>query len=278
MANKSYNRIYLRKHFASNIYVSNDGRHAERDIHSKSAGQDTVLVYNIYKEECGRAFIHDKYKGTFYLDELVLTCFRGLPPQDGKKYFPHHRDGDFKNSTIANLEWREETPETAHTYERLSREAWYKNRKIKAYRNGTVKQNGSPLHFVDYIYDSDVDWTFHYTAPWVRYVEKNRYGRMDTLRKDVTEIFEDSGFIQGDRSRLQNPVVLHKNNDYMDFNSDNLEWVEATDPRYVEFKRVSHEMKMKKDHDSNYRVSPASWDTLYGGDEPYRDWTDRERR
>lgn len=84
MANKSYNRIYLRKHFASNIYVSNDGRHAERDIHSKSAGQDTVLVYNIYKEECGRAFIHDKYKGTFYLDELVLTCFRGLPPQDGK--------------------------------------------------------------------------------------------------------------------------------------------------------------------------------------------------
>jgi len=277
MATKHYNRKYLRKHFASNIYVSSDGKHAERDIHVKSTGLDTVLVYDIHREESGRAFIHDSYKGSFYLDELVLTCFRGLPPKDGKKHYPHHKDGRMVNSGITNLEWREETPETVAAYGKMNREAWYKDRKIKAFKDGTVKQNGSPLPFVDCIYDRDLDWTFHKTEPWIRYEEKNRYGRMETHRKDAAEIFEDFGLVPGDKAKLQSPVVLHKNNDYMDFRSDNLEWVEATDPRYIEFRRVSHDMKMKKDHDSNCWVSPASWDTLYHGDEPYQDWTDRKR-
>lgn len=274
---KYYNRQFLRKHFATNIYVSNDGKHAERDIQIKATGKDTVLIYDVFKEDTGRAFIVDKYKGTCYMDELVLTCFRGQPPRNGKKYYPFHKDGDWANSNIANLEWREETAATIAEYRKLEKMAWYKKRKIVAYKNGTVKQNGSSLHFVDYIYDPDLDWHFHKIEPWIRYEVKNRFGRTERHDKDVAEIFEDFGFIHGDKSQFANPVVLHKNNDYKDFTSDNLEWVDASDSRYKEFCRVCHDAKMKKDHDSNCWVSELSWNTLYGPDEPYQNWSDRKR-
>ncbi len=277
MANKQYSRKDLRKHYDTNIYVSNDGRHAERDIQIRSTGKDSVLIYEIYHEESGRTFIHDKYKGSFFIDDLVLTCYFGRPPQDGKKYYPHHKDGKMYNSHIANLEWREETAASIAQYQQLEKECWYKNRKIKAFKDGTIKQAGKTLHFADSLYDRDLDWTFHYTEPKVHYEEKNRYGRMERRDKDVAEIFEDFGFIQGDKSELSNPAILHINNDYMDFASDNLEWVETKDPRYEEFKRVSHEKKMEKDHEANYWVSPGSWNVLYRGNEPYQDWADKKR-
>ena len=165
MANKYYNRKYLRKHFATNIYVSNDGLHAERDIKHKATGKDDVLVYEIHREECGRAYIQDYFKGKLYLDILVITSYRGREPQDGKTYYPYHKDGDMKNSAISNLEWREETQATIAAYEKLEREAWYKNRKIVANKKGVIKQRTHDLPFIHSTYDSDLDWTCHkYTS------------------------------------------------------------------------------------------------------------------
>lgn len=36
----------------------------------------------------------------------------------------------------------------------------------------------------------------------------------------------EAEFVNGDKSLLKNPKVLHKDNDYLNFNEENLEWVE----------------------------------------------------
>lgn len=272
MAKKFYNRKYLRKHFATNIFVSNDGKYAERD---KATGNGGVFVYDVQKDECGRAYIRDRYKGLLYLDTLVLTCFRGLPPMDGKRYYPYHKDGDMGNSAISNLEWREETPDSIAEYKRLEQESWYRNRKIKATKKGVIKQGAHELPFIYHIYDSDLDWTFHKTESWVMYEEKNRWGKTQRHRISVNKVVEDFGLVKGDKTKFATPVILHHNNDYLDYRSENLEWCDASDQRYQDFVKIRHDAVMKKDHDVNYRLTQSEWDIVYNGAEPYQDWTDR---
>ena len=279
MANKYYNRKYLRKHFATNIYVSNDGQHAEKDIKRKATGKDDVLVYEIHREECGRAYIYDSYLNQrLYMDFLTLTCFRGQSPQDGKTYFPYHKEGNMSNSTISNLEWIEETPDTIAAYEKLEKEAWYKNRKIKSTKKGVIKQGTHDLPICHCIYDSDLDWTYHNSETWVIYEEKNRWGKMDRHRISADKVFVDFGFVNGDKSKFASPVILHLNNDYLDYCSENLEWCDALDQRYIDFQKIRHDAIMKKDHDCNYRLTPSEWDIVYRGTEPYQDWTDRPEK
>lgn len=272
MTKTHYNRKYLRRHFDTNIYVSNDGKHAERDITLKT-GEDSVMAYDIYHDECGRAWIHDKYKGNLFLDRLVLTCFRGREPQDGKVYYPHHKDGNMKNSHISNLEWREETPSIIEAYRKLEIEAWYKNRKIRVLKDGSITQKGSKLHFIDVIPDSDMGWIYHRPYHWVRYEDvKNIWGRNETKTRHVNEIFEELGLINGDKTKFSHPVILHLNNDYEDYNTGNLEWCDSSDPRYIEFDRVRHDAVMEKDRKSNHPVNERDWNTIYNGEEAYQDW------
>ncbi|MBD5427049.1 MAG: hypothetical protein HDR38_05810 [Treponema sp.] len=275
MANKYYNRKYLRKYFATGIYVSSDGEYAEKDIKLKT-GENKVLKYNICKDECGRAYIYDSYlTQRLYLDFLTLTCFRCQAPQDGKTYYPFHKDGDMRNSAISNLEWREETPETIAEYEKLEKESWYKNRKIRATRKGVIKQGAHDLPFIHYFYDSDLDWTYHMSQPWVMYDEKNRWGKTERHQISANKVFEDFGLVNGDKSKFTTPVILHLNNDYLDYRTENLEWCDASDQRYRKFVKIRNDAVMQKDHDCNYRLTPSEWDLIYQGKEPYQDWTDR---
>ncbi len=269
---KNYKREYLRKHYSTGIYVSNDGEYAER--YTKNG----LYKYPVYREECERAYIVDRYKGRLYLDVLVLSCFRGREPQDGRKYFPYHKDGDMGNSAISNLEWREETPDTIAAYETLGKEWWYKNRKINATKNGVIKQGTHDLPYIDYLYDSDLDWTYHKPEPWVMYEEKNRWGTTERHQISADKVFEDLGFVNGDKSKFASPVILHLNNDYLDYRSENLEWCDASDKKYIDFDKIRHDTIMKKDHDTNCRLDERSWDVIYQGREPYQDWTDRPEK
>lgn len=278
MKKKIYNRQYLRKHFATGVYISNDGEHAERDYFEKNTNNTKVHVYTIYRDESGRSYIKTVKDGKLYLDILVLTCYRGQEPKDGKTYFPFHKDGDMKNSYVSNLEWREETPESLAEQAIIEMKAWYKNRKITANKKGLIKQGSKNLPFVDYIYDSDLDWTYHYPHPWVRYEEKNRWGGYATQKIDADKVFEDLGLVNGDKSKFPHPVILHCNNDYMDYSFGNLEWCDASDQRYKDFDKIRHNMVMKKDHDVNYRLDERSWNVIYRGCEPYQDWTDRPEK
>lgn len=278
MKKKTYNRNFLKKHFATDIHVSNDGEHAERDYFDKDSKTTKVHIYKIYREECGRAYIKTMKYGRLYLDYLVKTCFGGREPQDGKTYYPHHKDGDMRNSASSNLEWREETPATIAALEKLEREAWYKNRKITTNKKGVIRQGTHDLPIQFARYDPDLDWTYHFENPWIRYEEMNRWGGTDRHEIDVDKVFEDLGLVKGDKSQFATPVILHINNDYLDYSAHNLEWCDSYDQRYLDFKKIRHDRVMQMDHDSNYRLTESEWDVVYHGREPFQDWTDRPEK
>lgn len=155
---------------------------------------------------------------------------------------------------------------------------WYKRNKVKVNKKGEITQNGQVLHQCDYLYDPDLDWTYHKTRPNVRIHYKNGWGGTDYKDVSVEEIMQDFGMIIGDPGNFQNPVVLYKNNDYLDTTPGNMEWCDASDQRYIDFQKVAHDRKMEKDHQSNCRLSEQSWKTIYGPDEPYQDWSDRPEK
>ena len=44
-----------------------------------------------------------------------------------------------------------------------------------------------------------------------------------------------AGYVDGNKLQFKNPVILHKDGDYMNCKSSNLEWCEKTDPRYIDY-------------------------------------------
>ena len=43
------------------------------------------------------------------------------------------------------------------------------------------------------------------------------------------------GYVNGDEANFQNPVILHRDNNFMNNASSNLEWVENCDQRYADY-------------------------------------------
>ena len=79
-------------------------------------------------------------------------------------------------------------------------------------------------------------------SPKVRYRRKNsRWGNYDNKSANIDDLMAKADFVDGDKSKMQRPRVLHKNMNYLDFHADNLEWVEESSPEYQEY------MKKKKE-------------------------------
>lgn len=289
-----YNRVYMRKHYKSDCYISNDGLHAERDYFDPKIGRNRVQKLTMWLDSAqDRLYILVSGKGKFYVDEMVLSCYRGTM-KDGKKYMVHHKDGDMRNSNLNNLEWMEETPENLQKRQAIitasiaasaikdaaakkqAKMNLYKRNKINVNKNAQITQDGQVVSLEDYFYDPDLDWTFHIVNTRVRlrfYIAK--WKRYEDDRINVDEIMEDFGKIAGNKADFAKPVVLYKNHDYLDTTPGNMEWCDESDQRYIDFKAEAHKRKMEKDHQSNYFLSEQSWKTIYGPNEPYQDWSDR---
>lgn len=293
---KRYYRKYLRKHFASDTFVSIDGLHIERDYTNPKTQQTKVQILDRWIDNTSdRLFVKVSGKGHFYVDEMVLSCYKGKM-KDGKKYLVHHKDGDMRNDNLSNLEWREETPDYLTARQKIiqasieasaikAEEAakkrlmdWYKRNKVKVNDKGEILQDGEVLHQCDYIYDSDMDWTYHNTSPHVRVRFKNAWGRGETKRIDVKKIMNDFGKIAGNPKDFQNPVVLYQNHDYLDTSPGNMLWCDASDQRYKDFLKEAHKQAMENDHQANHWLSELSWKAVYGEREPYQDWSDRPEK
>ena len=44
-----------------------------------------------------------------------------------------------------------------------------------------------------------------------------------------------AGYVNENKDRFEHPVILHRDNDWLNFDSDNLEWTDINDPRYKEY-------------------------------------------
>ena len=90
----------MREHYKSNCYVSNDGLHVERDYFDPKLLRKRVQELTTHLDAAeDRFYVLVSGKGKFYIDEMVLACYRGTM-KDGKKYLVHHIDGDMRNSEV----------------------------------------------------------------------------------------------------------------------------------------------------------------------------------
>lgn len=289
-----YSRKFMREHYKSNCYVSNDGLHVERDYFDPKLLRKRVQELTTYLDAAeDRFYVLVSGKGKFYIDEMVLACYRGTM-KDGKKYLVHHIDGDMRNSEVSNLEWREETPEYLQDRQKIiaasidtsalrvaaakkqAEMERYKSNNIEVNSKGQILQNGQVVSVRDYTSDDDMAWTYHNDHPHVRldfYIA--RYKRDVEEWKYVNDIMEDFGMIEGNKADFANPVVLYKNHDYLDTTPGNMVWCDESDQRYIDFQKAAHEVVMEKDHQCNCYLPEESWKSVYGPNEPYRDWSDR---
>lgn len=62
----------------------------------------------------------------------------------------------------------------------------------------------------------------------------------------------EADFVDGDKSTMQRPRVLHKNMNYLDYHADNLKWVEESSPEYQEYMERKKEDMDKLEKELNH--------------------------
>ena len=70
---------------------------------------------------------------------------------------------------------------------------------------------------------------------YIRYEVKNAYGKTERPLKFVEDAMAAAGYVDGNKLQFKNPVILHKDGDYMNCSSNNLEWCDACDPLYIDY-------------------------------------------
>ena len=203
--------------------------------------------YRIMKQNIG-SFIRNEYNNQILIAKAVITCFCPPCPNDGEKYMIGYRDGNKYNCNYRNLYWTEYHYRTTT----LPKVRVYMDREfVEVYSTGKIKVNGQELHPFDYLFDSDMDLFWATGDASVR-ISKNKF--------PVDDIMRYAGYIHGDDAVLKEPVILHRDGDYKNFSSDNLEWVEKTDQRYTDYREKTESLRQARTKELNKgRIVPDYW-------------------
>ena len=187
----------------------------------------------IHANADGSKFLNVKPKNV-PLDELVADAYNPMP-KDGKKYILIHKDGDLGNCQANNLEWKQ-----VRKYKPTATKRKLDNG-LEVKVDGTILDKKKALPIVKEIGDSDTDSMKAIEHPYVSYRRKNKWGNYEDKTADVDDLMAAAEYVDGDKSTMKRPRVLHKNMDYKDFHALNLKWVEESSPEYQEY------MKRKKE-------------------------------
>ena len=203
MMNKNNCRIY-------NIWVNREGTYVYREYNVPAWNH----ALQIHTRPDGSKYLDTKSHGEIPLDEAVAICFRPMP-QDGRKYVPVHKDNNPGNCHALNLTWKQ-----VPKYSPIDKERKLDNGLVVR-SDGTILDKRKKLFVVTVIGDSDTD----------RLVSVD-YGSIDERRARVDALMAEAEFVAGDNSLMSRPRVLHKDQDYLNYNSFNLEWAEEDSPEY----------------------------------------------
>lgn len=212
-----------------NIWVNREGTYAYREY--KDPAWNHAL--QIHTRPDGSKYLDTKSHGEILLDEAVAICFR-IMPRDGRKYVPVHKDNDPGNCHVFNLAWKQ-----VPKYSLTDKERKLENGLVVR-QDGTILDKRKKLSVVTVIGDSDTDRLVS-VDPYVCYSRRNCYGSIDERRERVDALMAEAEFVAGDNSLMSRPRVLHKDQDYLNYNSSNLEWAEEDSPEYQAY------MRQKKD-------------------------------
>ena len=221
--------ITLRYSMKYNIWVNWVGTRAYRKYNDSSWNR----FLQIHTDINGSKFLNVKPK-TVQLDEAVADAYNPMP-DDGKKYILIHKDGDLGNCQANNLEWKQ-----VRKYKPTATKRKLDNG-LEVKVDGTILDKKKALPIVKEIGDSDTDSMKAIEHPYVSYRRKNKWGNYEDKTADVDDLMAAAEYVDGDKSTMKRPRVLHKNMDYKDFHALNLKWVEESSPEYQEY------MKRKKE-------------------------------
>lgn len=233
----------------NNLYVNNYGIGCVKYV-DKKMGFSVIRVQQFVKwhkrKSDGKKYILVE-RESHDLDKLIARfCgdHNGFNGRDGHARDIRYLDGDLNHCYQDNLEWvlRPHTidPKTGMRMIELN----LPDATVTVYENGDVCRDGQKKS-PGYIF-IDSDTNLWYTCdPYYNFVWQGR-------REDADNLMNLANFISGDEASMQNPVILHRDNDWLNFAADNLEWVEADDPRYQDYiKKKAQDMQALADSYNN---------------------------
>lgn len=228
------------------LWVSYDGYViAVSDKKNKSG----IKIIKIQTDANGRKYVEHPYGYVVYVARAVITCFCPSHPADGKEYTISYKDGNVSNCHYKNLEWVQyHYPHATSASVVVS----VKGLDLTVNRDGSIEMNGKKMEVRDHFYDADVDLEVCSWCPFVDVPQKNSIYRASIF---IDDLMKKAGYVQGDDANLTSPVILHKDNNYMNCDSDNLEWVEEADQRYQDFlkqKKIDFHNKVVKNNPGKY--------------------------
>ena len=242
-----------RKYNVAKLWVSEDGKYAAVDSVRKGCfsnipyKRDVKIHVDSNKERYVKIKSQNKYYDV-YIKKAVYTCFCPPVPNDGKKYVVQYKDGNPANLYYKNLELREVKQTTLHT---IAASVKFTNG-LTITKQGEVYHGKVKVNIHDCIFDADTN-LMRCIRPHVSYPKMS-----DRLFMD--DLMATAGYIEGEKYDLKCPVILHKDNNLMNFSSDNLEYVEDTDTRYIEYKKKKDEWTNQRNIELNSgKQLPPGW-------------------
>lgn len=118
---------------------------------------------------------------------------------------------------------------------------------LEVTKTGEVYYKDKKQNFNDSIYDEDLDLEVYIGPHIIDPTGKSR------RRIHMDDLMAESGYIDGDKYSIKNPVILHRDYNPTNHDSSNLEWVESTDPRYKDYMGKVKEYK----HQRNAELNPG---------------------
>lgn len=223
MKEKKIKNVLLRYSQKYNLWVNRKGTHVYREY--KNSNYNRFL--QIHQSLDGNKYLSLTTPGIVELDEVVADCY--VPkPRGCNKYVLIHKDGDLGNCDASNLEWK-----SVAKFDPLSTKRKLNNG-ITVTCDGKFYDGKKELPIVKEVGDADTDRIVG-IDPFV-YYKRKKYGGNGRKNEHPDDLMAEAEFVNGDRSKFKNPKVLHKDHDYLNFDKDNLEWMEESSQEYQEYK------------------------------------------
>ena len=241
------NGTWCRYYIAGDVYVSKDGTVAGKPAYKGKGCKPLSII-----EDGGKKYIQVTKKKWVPLDLAVIKCFGKPKPLDSKRYMINHKDGNLLNCDVNNLEW------AIHHYEHTAEDSIVLNccgNRITAFKDGHIEMDGKTMMVHDSLYDPDIELEVCIDP----HIAVSRPRSIYHERVDIDKIMNVAGYIQGDDMIYDHPVILHKDYDWKNFASDNLEWVDNLNEEYNKYLIQKKEDK----HQRNVELNPGK--KLYPG-------------
>ena len=132
------------------------------------------------------------------------------------------------------------------------------NNGLTVTKSGKVYKGKEVCEVGNCIGDGDLDMRVP-IEPFVEYeVHHRQWKRYEWKRIDVDRLMEIAGYVNGNKEQFKDPAILHKDNDWLNFNSENLEWTDRSDPRYREY----HNRKVDDMNALGRKLNGDKWDYM----------------